>query len=47
MHGYGVYCWKDGSRYEGSYVDGKKEGNGVFYYTSGKQYIGMWVNGKQ
>lgn len=31
--GYGVFTWPDGRRYEGEYVDDKKEGNGVFFWV--------------
>jgi hypothetical protein len=30
MHGYGVYTWKDGRRYEGYYEMDKKHGYGVY-----------------
>jgi len=36
MHGKGIYEWKDGSKYNGNYVDGRKEGHGIFYYVGGK-----------
>ena len=32
MHGYGVFEWPDGRRYEGGYVDDKKHGKGVFVW---------------
>jgi hypothetical protein len=32
MEGSGVFKWPDGRRYEGEYVDDKKEGNGIFYW---------------
>lgn len=58
MHGKGVFKWSDGRRYEGNYVDDKKEGHGVFEWyffnlltiylnrPDGRKYIGNWVNGK-
>jgi hypothetical protein len=30
MHGSGVFTWADDRRYEGEYVDDKKQGHGVF-----------------
>jgi hypothetical protein len=30
----------DGRRYEGSYIDDKKEGYGVFYWPDGRMYKG-------
>jgi hypothetical protein len=40
MHGKGVFKWLDGRRYEGNYVNDKKEGQGEFYWPDGKKYIG-------
>jgi len=34
-------------RYEGDYVDDKKEGQGIFYWPDGRKYEGGWKNGKQ
>jgi hypothetical protein len=47
MHGYGVFTWPDGRRYEGEYVDDKKQGRGMFQWSDGRKYIGGWYNGKQ
>jgi hypothetical protein len=30
MNGKGVFTWKDGRKYEGEYVDDKKQGKGTF-----------------
>jgi L1 cell adhesion molecule like protein len=46
MHGRGVFTWPDGRKYEGEYVEDKKEGKGVFYWPDGRQYKGNWLNGK-
>ena len=46
MHGKGVFKWSDGRRYEGFYIDDKKEGHGVFEWPDGRKYIGNWQNGK-
>jgi hypothetical protein len=32
MEGYGIFTWPDGRKYEGEYIDDKKEGNGIFYW---------------
>ena len=40
MHGKGVFKWTDGKRYEGQYVNDKKEGFGVFVWENGKKYEG-------
>lgn len=47
MHGYGVFSWPDGRRYEGDYSDDKKQGRGTFQWSDGRKYIGGWYNGKQ
>ena len=47
MHGYGLFTWADGRKYEGQYFDDKKEGRGVFTWPDQRKYDGLWVNGKQ
>lgn len=46
MHGKGVFTWSDGRRYEGEYIEDKKQGHGVFFWPDGRKYIGDWYNGK-
>ena len=46
MHGIGVFYWADGKRYEGSYIQDKKEGYGEFYWPNGNWYKGYWKGGK-
>jgi hypothetical protein len=46
MHGYGVYTWKDGRKYEGEYLLDKKHGKGAYYWADGRKFDGMWGNGK-
>ena len=46
MHGQGVFTWEDGRKYEGSYIDDKKEGNGRFTWPDGRVYEGMWKDGR-
>jgi hypothetical protein len=47
MHGFGVYTWKDGRRYEGFYVMNKKHGQGTYTYSDGSKYQGEWADGVQ
>ncbi len=42
-HGEGTYAYADGSRYEGSFVNGKKHGLGTFFYANGNKYIGHFM----
>ena len=46
MHGKGTFLWLDGRKYEGHYVDDKKEGHGLFYWADKRRYDGGWKNGK-
>ena len=39
-HGFGVFTWKDGKRYEGYWDDGKQHGQGCFTDKNGKHRIG-------
>lgn len=36
MHGEGVYKWKDGRKYVGSYEFDKKSGFGKYYWNDGR-----------
>ena len=42
MHGRGIFTWSDGRKYEGEYIDDKKEGHGIFTWPDGRQYDGNW-----
>ena len=46
MEGHGVFVWPDGRKYEGDYMEDKKEGRGTFYWPDGRKYEGDWKNGK-
>lgn len=47
MSGHGIYLYSDGVRYDGEYVDDKKDGFGIYYWTDGRKYEGWWFKGKQ
>ena len=47
MNGKGTFVWSDGRKYEGQYVNEKKEGYGQFSWPDGRCYMGNWKNGKQ
>lgn len=38
---------KDGSRFEGEFVDGEITGEGTKLYECGMEYTGGWVNGER
>ena len=42
MHGFGVYCWKDGRKYSGNYELDKKHGHGIYDWADGRRYDGLW-----
>ena len=45
-HGKGTEYYKNGNiKYDGDFVNGKREGNGKYIYESGNYYIGQWKNG--
>ena len=46
MEGSGIYTWPDGRKYEGEYINDKKEGHGIFFWPDGRKYEGGWKNGK-
>ena len=47
MHGEGYYTWKDGTNYEGQFVNNNIHGFGKFTSAKGKIYEGMWVNNEK
>jgi hypothetical protein len=36
MHGHGLLVWKDGKKYEGEFVNDKREGKGTFTWADGR-----------
>ena len=47
-NGKGTKFYKDGNvRYNGEFIDGKKEGHGTNYYSNGNYYIGEWKNNQR
>lgn len=46
MNGHGLLIWIDGKKYNGEFVNDKREGKGTFSWTDGRQYIGEWKAGK-
>ena len=47
MHGRGVLIWSDGKKYEGEFLNDKRDGIGRFTWADGRMYIGEWKGGKQ
>ena len=47
MQGHGIYIYHDGVRYDGDYLNDKKEGYGIYIWTDGRRYEGWWHKGKQ
>ena len=46
MHGFGIFRWKDGKRYEGEWKAGKKHGAGCSISAEGKIELNHWENGQ-
>lgn len=47
MNGENCVCvWKNGRKYQGSYVNDKKEGYGQFEWPNGKVYKGGWKSNR-
>eukprot|EP00826_Nyctotherus_ovalis_P042995 TRINITY_DN4494_c0_g1_i7.p1 TRINITY_DN4494_c0_g1~~TRINITY_DN4494_c0_g1_i7.p1 ORF type:complete len:220 (-),score=73.29 TRINITY_DN4494_c0_g1_i7:57-716(-) len=44
--GNGVIVWADGSRYDGTWKDGKADGYGRLIHMDGDVYVGEWKNDK-
>ena len=47
LNGEGVYIYPDGTRYEGHFEGGKKQGSGVLKFADGRYYDGDFHNGKR
>merc|ERR1712038_673569 len=47
-HGQGLYVWKEkNEKYEGSWVEGVKDGAGKFSYANGDVFTGPYVGGNR
>ena len=44
MSGKGVYTYRDGTTYDGTFANGKMEGSGIMTYVSGNRYEGSFSN---
>ena len=42
MHGKGIFMYPNNNRYDGEFVENKKEGYGVLQYANGERYEGQW-----
>ncbi len=36
----GIETWPDGAKYEGAYIEGKKQGRGIFVWADSSRYEG-------
>lgn len=37
-HGLGLYCWNDGSKYDGEWYENKIKGIGTYTWLDGRKY---------
>lgn len=44
MNGHGTLVWPSGTRYAGTFKDGKKHGRGVLTLSNGSVINGFWEN---
>lgn len=44
--GKGRYTFRDGSKYEGDFVQGERNGHGVHYKITGSRFEGSFEKGK-
>ena len=47
IDGFDSYTWPDGSKYEGEWKNGEKNGHGIYTWVDGKKYVGHFKNGKR
>ena len=45
MHGFGVYQFQNGHRYEGAWHEGRRQGLGRYTFRNGETQCGHWQNG--
>lgn len=45
MHGFGVYKFANGHRFEGAWHEGRRQGLGMYTFRSGETQAGHWHNG--
>jgi uncharacterized membrane protein len=43
----GTFTWADGSNYQGSYVNEKRNGRGILNYADGSRYEGYWKDDEE
>ena len=47
MSGKGIAIYANGDRYEGYFLNGKREGKGVMTFQDGKIIDAIWKDGKE
>ena len=41
---YGEFTYRDGTKYQGQWLNSKRNGQGTFYWANGDKYTGQWVS---
>ena len=47
LHGYGIYTWRNGQRYDGQLREGNFHGRGAMTWPNGDRYDGTFRDGKE
>lgn len=45
MHGFGVYQFENGHKYEGAWHEGRRQGLGMYTFRNGETQAGHWEDG--
>ncbi len=46
-HGSCTFYWKDGDKYKGGFVLGKRHSHGTYYFRYGERYVGNFYRDKR
>ncbi len=47
LTGNGTYYYSSGDKYNGSFIDGDRNGYGIYSWSSGSEYVGYWKDDKR
>ena len=47
LTGQGTYYYSSGDKYNGSFIDGERNGYGIYSWSNGSEYVGYWKDNNQ